>query len=281
MTASLDVPTSLDGTAQPRTIVAGRGPGVPEHDLPGPRFRAATTGSTVWIEHDLSLATVSDHRLVTGLLGLVADGVLAGQDEFERAFVEVVISCAPSRPAAWSAFYRNSLVELRAGTADFSPVHRRARSLLAGDSVLEVGSCFGLFALQCAQDGFRVCAADICPESLDLLAAASDALGIPVGTRLADARALPFADGDVDTVTLIHLLEHLDDDGVDAAIGEALRVARRRVVIAVPYEDRPSPHFGHLTALTPADLQRWARRHPDVPSRVFADHGGWLVFDHP
>src|SRR5699024_8047314 len=70
----------------------------------------------------------------------------------------------------------------------------------------------------------------------------------------ADARRLPFADRAADTVTLVHVLEHLPPPQGREALGEALRVAGRRVVVAVPLEDHAEPAFGHVRTFTLADL---------------------------
>lgn len=246
----------------------------------GTGFTAVTGRSAVHLTHPLDEATVSDHRVVAGLCSLIESGALIGQDQFEYAFTRVVESCGSDPAVAWRAFYRNSVRDLRAGQSPFGPVHHRARSLLVGASVLEMGSCFGFLALQCAQDGYAVTACDICPGALELLGAAAADLGADVTTLLGDARALPCPPDSVDTVTLIHLLEHLDDADVHAAVGEALRVARRRVVIAVPYETEPAAHFGHRLRLTETDLRRWAEPWPDCHAAIINDHGGWLVLDH-
>lgn len=243
------------------------------------RFRVRSTPESLRLHHPLTADTISDQTVVAGLCGLVDEGLIVGQDEFEQVFTEVVQSCHVDPAAAWRHFYRNSVRELRGTDGAFSPVHRRARSLLVGDSVLEVGSCFGLLALQCAQDGFRVSACDICPGALELLDAAAADFGVPLATSLADARSLPYATDSSDTVTLIHLLEHLDGPDVTRAIDEAVRVARRRVVIAVPYEEVPNEHFGHRQRLTEADLHRWAADRPDCSVEIFDDHGGWLVLE--
>ncbi len=86
----------------------------------------------------------------------------------------------------------------------------------------------------------------------------------------------------MDTVSLIHLLEHLDAHGVEAALSEALRVARRRVVVAVPFEEEPSPpHFGHRLRLTEKELHSLANSVAHSGAEVFVDHGGWLVLTPP
>ncbi|MDH3005600.1 MULTISPECIES: mycofactocin oligosaccharide methyltransferase MftM [Gordonia] len=229
------------------------------------------------IAHPFDEETISDSVVVDGLVSLVDPGVLSGQEQFESAAVGIIRTTAGTSADAWSAFYDNSLRELRYGTSAFAPVHRRAHSLLTGSSVLEVGSCFGFFALACAMDGFDVSACDISPGAVSLLSCASRRLGLPVHSAVGDATALPYDDDSVDTVSLIHLLEHLDAPGVEAALSEALRVARRRVIVAVPFEEEPSPHFGHRLRLTETDLHIWAGSVAHSGAHVFVDHGGWLI----
>jgi hypothetical protein len=57
-----------------------------------------------------------------------------------------------------------------------------------------------------------------------------------------------------------------------------LRVARRRVVVAVPYEDVPEPVYGHLRTFDHADLDALGAA-TGARHRVDDDHGGWLVVD--
>jgi ubiquinone/menaquinone biosynthesis C-methylase UbiE len=229
------------------------------------------------IAHPFDEETIYDSVVVDGLVSLVEAGVLSGQENFESAAVGIIRTSAATSADAWSAFYDNSIRELRCGASAFAPVHRRARSLATGSSILEVGSCFGFFALACAMDGYDVSACDISPGAVSLLACASRRLGVPVDAVVGDATALPFDDDSVDMVSLIHLLEHLDARGVEAALSEALRVARRRVVVAVPFEEEPSPHFGHRLRLTEKDLHSWANSVAHSGAEVFVDHGGWLV----
>lgn len=56
---------------------------------------------------------------------------------------------------------------------------------------------------------------------------------------------------------MLHVLEHVDAGTAGALVGEAVRIARRRVVVAVPYEAEPTALYGHL------------------------HRGGWLVLSHP
>ena len=245
------------------------------------RWRHGRTGR-LEIGHDLDLATVSDARMVAELDGLVQRGVLEGRQQFEDAATGVILTCADDAGDCWRAFYANSLRELSAGRSPFAPIHRRALSLISGSSLLEVGCCFGFFALQAAAGHCAdVYACDISAGAVRLLDEAARQRTSNVQVVCGDALALPYPDDFVDTVTLIHLLEHLPG-GADLAIAEALRVARRRVVIAVPHEQVASAHFGHHHTLTPLTLARWAETAGQPDALTFSDHGGWLVLsaDH-
>ncbi|MDY6810176.1 MAG: mycofactocin oligosaccharide methyltransferase MftM [Actinomycetota bacterium] len=270
--------TLLDCVDPPRSRVAVRRVScVPAGFIACGRFAWRPCVDGVEIIHRLDTSSISDAAMLDGLQCLVDRGVLAGQHDFEEAALGVIRTSAPDEDRAWAAFYDNSLAELAGGRSPFAPIHRRARSLVVGASVLEVGSCFGFFALQCAGDGHRVHACDISSGAISLLRSAARRRGDAVTAVVGDATALPFDTGSVDTVTLIHLLEHLEDDSVRDALAEALRVARRRHVVAVPYEERPSEHFGHRQQLTAHHLRQWSSHVNHSGAEFFDDHGGWMV----
>ncbi|MBA2539631.1 MAG: methyltransferase domain-containing protein [Deltaproteobacteria bacterium] len=62
----------------------------------------------------------------------------------------------------------------------------------------------------------------------------------------ADITQLPFADASVPCVTALEVLEHLPDDGPQAAAREALRVARTAVIASVPSHEDNNPDHVHL-----------------------------------
>ena len=93
-----------------------------------------------------------------------------------------------------------------------------------------------------------------------------------------DAARVPLPDRRVDTVTVIHVLEHLAPRHGDAVVREALRLARKQVVVAVPYEDEPTAAYGHVRCFTPEQLTDVGHRTGHRFS-VASHHGGWLLLD--
>jgi SAM-dependent methyltransferase len=214
---------------------------------------------------------------------LVRPGLLPA-DRFEDAFVAVVRASAGDPDDAWLAFYRNTLAalhgEVRPGgtNAELKPVHERAAELAVGPEVLELGSCFGFLALRLAAAGHRVTATDLTPGTVDLLARTAPRLGLALDTLVADARAVPLPDASADTVFAVHLLEHLPPEEGKAVVAEAVRLARRRVVVAVPFEDVPNETWGHLRRFDESVLAELGAT-TGLPYTVSTHHGGWLVFD--
>jgi len=156
-------------------------------------------------------------------------------------------------------------------------VHDRAADLARG-SVVELGCCFGFLSLRMARDGHRVTAVDLSLGTVALLASIAPALGTPLHALVGDAAAVPLADRSADTVFAVHLLEHLPPALAPRVVGEMLRVARRRVVVAVPFEDAPNPTWGHLRTFDLADLAALGAA-TGRPHTVDEHHGGWLVID--
>jgi ubiquinone/menaquinone biosynthesis C-methylase UbiE len=105
--------------------------------------------------------------------------------------------------------------------------------------------------------------AAIRPVCLDLRAESLAEVGAAHRVR-GSVLSLPFADGSFDAVTCLEVLEHLPDPA--AAVRELTRVARRAVVLSVPFE----PYFRignvlrgkHLSGLGnhPEHVQHWNLR---------------------
>ncbi|TNC21531.1 mycofactocin oligosaccharide methyltransferase MftM [Amycolatopsis alkalitolerans] len=248
-------------------------------------FRLHRTGRRIEVSHRLR-----PDQLDNGLTGLLIDelfapGWLAGQDVFERVFTGVVRSTVADPGAAWGTFYANTLAHLREPSgappliAGIAPVYARVLRLVPPGSVLDLGSCFGFLPLMLAErPRTTVVASDLVAGTTRLLAKVAAERGIPLRTLVCDATRVPLPDGCVDTVTVVHLLEHLDPAQGCAVLAEATRLARSAVIVAVPFEEVPAADYGHVRRF---DLPALAALGAATGwhHKVSAFHGGWLVLD--
>lgn len=221
------------------------------------------------ISNDLA-GWLADELVTPGLLDPAA---------FESTFTAVVLATDPDPQVAWLRFYRNSLSGGEPGgtIAGMAPVHERAAELAVG-SVVELGCCFGFLSLRLAAAGHRVTAVDLSPGTAALLTRMAPALGLGVTAVAGDATAVPLAADAADTVFAVHLLEHLPPGAGRRVVAEMLRLARRRVVVAVPYEDEPNPTWGHVRTFDAATLRDLGAA-TGRPFTAEDHHGGWLVID--
>lgn len=232
-------------------------------------------GNRVHVTHSLTPDRISE-RLVADVTSSVQDADF-GQEEFELTMVGIVRSTVPDALESWITYYRNSLAELLDGTADFAPIHEKAAELVRGD-VLDLGSCFGFLPLRLAAAGSTVTATDILPGTMRLLDAVAPRLDLHLDTIVCDAANVPVPDDSADTVTAIHLLEHVESAVGTAILTEALRIARRRVLVAVPFEDEATACHGHVRTFDLGSLDALGRS-TGRRYEAFEHHGGWLVID--
>jgi SAM-dependent methyltransferase len=251
-----------------------------------PHFRVlgACVEPRAWPDVDNDLADVIVDELAP--LGLIPD-----LGAFERLFTSIVEGSAPTPGLAWNSFYRNTLARLRrpadaqtpasGSVAAFARIYAEVGRLTIGNPVLDVGSCFGFLPILLAeQQPGVVIGSDSDPPTALLAGRVARSLGSRASFLVADARRLPLPARAVATVTVVHLLEHLcPHDGL-LVLGEATRVADRRVIVAVPFEDRPNPAYGHVRTFNAALL---AEIGSDTGWRCasWEGDGGWLVLDRP
>jgi SAM-dependent methyltransferase len=96
----------------------------------------------------------------------------------------------------------------------------------AGPVVLDLGCGLGGYSKVLAERGFDVRAFDVVREYVER------ARQLGVAAELYDGDVLPLADGSVDTVVLLEVIEHLEEPA--RVLAEARRVARRGVLVTTP-----------------------------------------------
>ena len=257
-------------------------------------FTVVPCDGRLLVTYDLRSREISDDLVGVISAELFAPGWVRGSQHFERILTGVVRSSRAEGADAWELFYRNTLDrfgELERGAGRRGPgpqessidgyarVYRHAASLTPPGSTLETGCCYGFLSLLLAERGHDAIASDVAERTVELLDSVLPRLGRPVRALRADAGRLPLPDRSVDTVHAIHLLEQLDPAHGRRALWEAVRVARRRVVVAVALLDEADEAAGQLRTVTPSDLQAWGCS-TGRPFDVHQHAGdGWLVVD--
>jgi 2-polyprenyl-3-methyl-5-hydroxy-6-metoxy-1,4-benzoquinol methylase len=123
----------------------------------------------------------------------------------------------------------------------------------APSSILDAGCGEGeLMRRGVLPQGIRVISLDLRPESLAHLRNHSTQRNLVCGSLA----SLPLPDKSVDTVMCLEVLEHLDKPA--AALAELSRVARKSMILSVPYE----PYFRIGNVLRGKHLERWGD-HPE------------------
>jgi len=74
------------------------------------------------------------------------------------------------------------------------------------------------------------------------------------------------------------MLEQLSERSTLDVLSELRRVARSRVVVAVPFEETPDPTYGHVQAF---DVRTLGRLGAATARTSQECEGGWLILDHP
>lgn len=257
-------------------VAAGGAPGITARP---------SRGGRIAVRHSLRPGELNDdiaEPLAAALAPLADD-----HEVFARAFTGVVLTSRPDAGAAWEEFYRNSLARLgrpgQPGSSDrpgYSEVYRHAISLLPGTSVADIGCGFGFLALHLAAQGTSVTACDIDPGTARLLRRMAWP-GHPLQVVTGDASGPGLlASVSADAVTLLHVLEHVGEATAASLLSEATRIARHRVVVAVPYETQPTRLFGHLRTINAGQLRKLGAD-TGWGYQVHEHHGGWLVLDRP
>ena len=238
------------------------------------------TFSTTTIDEDLP-AMIADE------LGPI--GVVSTPREYDATFRAIVASTSAASlhcpdcgqphldlSAGWRHYGLNTLRRLRSLLSDhvapstvqvyshiaqFAAVYRRILQCCTGASLLDVGTSLGLLPILVAERyaSMNVVGADYRQDAISCatdLAAAAGAHRVKFIVKDVLTQEFP-AVGSFDTVTAVHLLEHLREDALPLALTNMLSVTAERLIVSVPYEENVQDLYGHKQLFTPEKLQFW------------------------
>lgn len=113
-------------------------------------------------------------------------------------------------------------------------------------SLLDVGSGRGVFLFPLLREfpDLEVTSVDILPHRVDLLECVSTGGVGNLHPMLADVCSGELPDKSFDVVTMLEVLEHIPD--TEAAVRNAVRLARNYIIISVPSKPDDNPEHIHL-----------------------------------
>ncbi len=235
---------------------------------------------------------------------LPAFGFISSAQEFGATLFAVLASPFPPprhQPTVWQRFCLNTLAKMRQQMAHpltpsptvsyvtpFAAIYRRVFDLFIGRSFLDVGCSFGFLPVLMAEHAPNapIMGCDTSPDALQF--------SIDLAT-VTGARQVMFTLQDVlnptirclgtfDTVTAIHLLEHLAEEDVAVALSHLLQLSSKRLILAVPFEEEAQELYGHRQVFTLEKLHSWGRWCVQAlggPARYQCEEvaGGLLIVD--
>ena len=142
-------------------------------------------------------------------------------------------------------------------------MYQRVRELFIGERFLDVGCSFGFLPILMEEHlpAISIVGMDNNP---DIIRCATDMASV-VGTKhtifhFHDILAPNRPDsGNFDTVTALHVLEHLPEKDVPIALIHLLQLTTKRLLIAVPFEEKMEELYGHQQLFTSEKLQHWGK----------------------
>lgn len=161
-----------------------------------------------------------------------------------------------SKSSEYDAWHQSHVGDSDLGTISLASWHENVLSLLPpleGVKLLEVGCGRGDFALHLARQGAHVTAVDFSPRAIELARARAESLNIPVCFQVADAQALPFAEGSFDLVVSCECLEHVPSPSlVLSEIHRVLRTSGKVILTTENYSNALLLNWAHA----------WLRKQP-------------------
>jgi ubiquinone/menaquinone biosynthesis C-methylase UbiE len=237
----------------------------------------APANQAVTIVHHFTPQEV-DNNLVDFLMQEL-DNLMTSDQAFGQALRGVVHSVIPSDPVkAWNLFSLNTLQRLRQWLIDAptqddrqstigaaAMVYRRLLSLKVGSSLLDVGCACAFWPVLVAEREpmahGRIIGVDNRLDAINLSTNLAKQVGMhDLEFVQIDVLTPEFAKlGTFDTVTTIHMLEHLAEAQLPQAFERLLQVTGHRLIIAVPYEQRATSAYGHKQVFTQEKLKQWGQ----------------------
>lgn len=204
---------------------------------------------------------------------------------------------------AWNYFGANTLQRLHSFLSSATPpalpdygtlgaaatLYQRVSELCVGDRFLDAGCKGGFLSLLLAERR---------PFVAEAVGVDIDAEAFTLGQELtrerhltnvrfvqADLRADNFSNiGRFDTVTILHVLEHLSEVDMYCVLANLLRITIHRLIIAVPYEQDAEVAYGHLQVFSSAKVKaigEWCVQQLQGHGRIWYEDflGGFLLID--
>lgn len=204
-------------------------------------------------------------------------GIMKSENAFGATLVGVVTSIKPDDPVtAWGMYSLNTFHRLQAllhcpsSLADeqdfitpFAHIYQRLLELQTGTTLLDVGCACAFWPLLATTSKKleRIVGVDNRLDAINLsqqLARLADINNTDF--TLADVLSPRFYElGKFDTVTAIHLIEHIQPSLLPIVLNNLLQVTRHRLLIAVPYEKEPEQAYGHEHVFNHEILEQWGQ----------------------
>ncbi|MCL2142668.1 MAG: class I SAM-dependent methyltransferase [Methanomassiliicoccaceae archaeon] len=124
----------------------------------------------------------------------------------------------PDQKDAWNKLYRSQTRQWKGAVKTKIPLPFKK-----GDRVIDIGCGNGKTSAALIEEGCDVIGIDISEEAAE---ACRTIFGSKMRIECASAVSLPFDDGYADGVVMVHVLEHLTADEMEAAVKEVRRVLR-------------------------------------------------------
>jgi SAM-dependent methyltransferase len=172
----------------------------------------------------------------------------------------------------------------------FARLYRRVCQLHVGQTFLDVGCSFGFLPLLISERYSslpQIVGVDIQTSPFPIVSAIAAEHHLQnINFYQADVLTDTFSTlGRFDTVVALHVLEHFTEADMYRALLNLLKVASRRLIIAVPYEDgKPETVYGHKQLFSRANLEavgKWCLQHLDSPGSIAVENcaGGLLLVE--